>query len=100
MVEHLELTIEGWYQIEWRKQGIDLTELAKRRWIDKMQIDELAQKFGRGSTQIKFHLNRISANPNLVNISLNRQLRKYAYKSLQLASMALEERDAPLTLMR
>ena len=37
---------------------------------------------------------------NTVLPLLNRQLRKYAYKSLQLASMALEERDAPLTLMR
>lgn len=65
MVEHQELTISRWYEIQWRKQEIDLTELAKRRWIDKWSIERLADHFGFGTTRIKVYLNRIRENPDL-----------------------------------
>ncbi len=76
VVEHQELTVTRWYQIEWRRQVVDLTELAKRRWIDKIKIDELAQEFGLGTTQIKLYIRRIKGNPDAVEPTLCKLLKR------------------------
>ncbi len=55
MVEHRELTITRRYQIEWRRQVFELKEVAERRWINKLKIDDIALEFGLGTTQIKFY---------------------------------------------
>lgn len=72
MVEHRELTIARWYEIQWRRQEINLTELAKRRWIDKWRLEKLAEHFGFGTKRIKFFLDRIKENPDLVDLPVGR----------------------------
>jgi len=76
VVEHQELTILRWYEIQWRRQEIDLTELAKRRWIDKWAIERLAEHFGFGPTRIKFFLSRIKDNPDLASLDLGPRKRR------------------------
>jgi hypothetical protein len=70
VVEHQELTVLRWYEIQWRRQDIDLTELAKRRWIEKWSIEKLAEHFRCGPTHVKRSLNKIKADPDLAKADL------------------------------
>ena len=70
MVEHQELTVTRGYEIQWRRQDIDLTELAKRRWIEKWSIEKLAEHFKCGPTFVKKSLRKIKANPDLAKAKM------------------------------
>ena len=58
------------------RQAIDLTELAKRRWIDKWTIEKLAKHFGFGRTRIKNFLGQIRETPDLVELDSGSRRRR------------------------
>ena len=64
------------YAVSWKRQQIDLTRLAKLRWVDKLQIDVLTQLFGVSRTLLVKQLGIIRANPNLVTHGPTRRLIK------------------------
>ena len=59
-------TVSRRYSISWKRQELDLTELAKLRWIERLSMDALAKKFGVGRTFLVAELGRIQKDPNLV----------------------------------
>lgn len=58
-----------------KAKQIDLTELAKRRWIDKWSIERLADHFGYGPTRIKLFLKRIRTSPDLARGDVGYRMR-------------------------
>ncbi len=64
------------YAVSWKRQQIDLTRLAKLRWVDKIQIDVLAHLFGVSRTYLVKQLGTIRANPDLVKCRHARRLIK------------------------
>ncbi|MEZ4815743.1 MAG: hypothetical protein R3A80_11130 [Bdellovibrionota bacterium] len=56
LVEPQALTVSIGRVVVWRKDKVDLTELAKLRWVDKWTIERLASHFGLGTTSIKMNL--------------------------------------------
>jgi len=49
------------YAVLWKRQEIDLAELAKLRWVDNWQVKHLAQHFGVGRTAIGNHLRQLKS---------------------------------------
>lgn len=58
------------YNVAWKKDNLDLTELARLRWIEKWKIERIAEYFGRSPNFIKKGLRKIEANPDLAKIQL------------------------------
>lgn len=56
LVEPQALTVSIGRKVVWRKDKVDLIELAKLRWVDKWTIERLASHFGLGTTSIKMNL--------------------------------------------
>ncbi len=59
LVEPQALTVSIGRKVAWRKDRVDLTELAKLRWVDKWTIERLAKHFGLGTTSIKMNLRQL-----------------------------------------
>ena len=68
LVEPQKLTVNRFYEVLWKKQEIDLTVLAKLRWIDKWSIERLAKHFDLGTTAIKCRLKALKSKPKLASI--------------------------------
>lgn len=49
----------------WRKEQIDLVELARLRWVEKWRYERLAAYFGIGRTTVRDFIRQIKANPSL-----------------------------------
>jgi len=47
------------YPIQWREPSLNLTELARLRWINRISIKELARRFGKSKSSIDYHLGMI-----------------------------------------
>lgn len=54
------------YAAIWKKDSIDLSELAHKRWIEKWTMDRIAVHFGCGRTAVVRHLRRLRADPDLI----------------------------------
>jgi hypothetical protein len=52
----------------WKKEQIDLAELARLRWVEKWSNQRLADYFGMSPTTAKGLLRRIKANPGLAGL--------------------------------
>ena len=61
MVEPSPLIIEDIYPIQWRRPNIDLTELARLRWIKRWSVARLGQHFNRSPETIQMHICRFRA---------------------------------------
>ena len=68
------------YAISWKRQELDLTELAKLRWIERRTVDDLVKHFKVGRTFLVVELGRIRANPDLVRDGAARRLAKLKEK--------------------
>jgi hypothetical protein len=66
LLEHGEHSISRAYAILWKKQTVDFTELAKKRWIDRWSMECLASHFGLGRTATIRYLGLCRLNPELV----------------------------------
>ena len=56
-------TISHSYKLTWERDYLDLTELARLRWVDGWKIERLADYFDSSSTAIKERLRSIKKNP-------------------------------------
>jgi hypothetical protein len=52
------LVVTKTYSIKWRKNGVDLVELAKRRWIDQMSYREIGKSMGITRGQVDWNLRK------------------------------------------
>jgi len=60
----LSVSIE--HAIVWKKDNIDLSLLARRRWVDRWSMDKISSELGYGRTAVVRHLGRLQANPDLI----------------------------------
>ena len=75
-----EAAVSRIYAISWKRQYIDLSKLAKLRWVDKLQVDDIAIIMGVGRTFLIKQLSLIKAYPNLVKHGPARRLLKLKEK--------------------
>ncbi len=61
LVEPNPLTIGDEYPIQWRRPNLDLTELAKIRWIKRWSVSKLAIHFDRSPETVQMHLCHLRA---------------------------------------
>ena len=56
-----EAVASNTYKLHWeqKKEFLDLTELARLRWIEKWPIERLAQNFSLGETCVKERLRMV-----------------------------------------
>jgi hypothetical protein len=54
----------------WRKEQVDLAELARLRWIEKWKRQRLADHFGIGHRTVRSYLRRINADPSLAGLKV------------------------------
>ena len=72
-VKLLELggpTISMAYKIAWERIYLDLTELARLRWIENWKIEKLAVHFEVSRTALKERLRAIKSNPKRAGINV------------------------------
>lgn len=55
LVEHPQ-TVKRVYSIEWKRPDLDLTELAKFRWVHEWSIPRLCRHFARKKDTIQMHI--------------------------------------------
>ena len=69
-----QLVVTKTYAVKWRKNEVDLVELAKRRWINKMSYREIAKSMGITRGQVDWNLRKFRSefspekNPKLKKI--------------------------------
>jgi len=66
LLELTALSISIFYAAAWKRDFIDYTELASKRWVEKWSMDSLAVHFDCGRTTVIRYLGLIRENPNLV----------------------------------
>jgi len=66
LVEPNPAAVSRRYGVSWKRQEVDLTELAISRWVEKLSMDALAQKFGVSRTFAISQIKVIRGNPDLV----------------------------------
>lgn len=49
-----------------KRDTIDFTELARKRWVEKLSMDRIALEMEWGRTAVIKYLGQIRSNPNLV----------------------------------
>jgi hypothetical protein len=62
-------TISKTYKLTWAWECLDLTELARLRWVEGWKIEKLANHFAVSPTAIKERLRLIKSNPKRVGSS-------------------------------
>lgn len=67
ILETSVLSVSQGYVIAWSKDKINLTDLARKRWVDKWSMDKLATELGWGRTAVIRGIGLIKANPDLVD---------------------------------
>lgn len=60
------LSVADSYSIVWTKDNIDLQDLAIKRWVDRLNMDEIAHYFGCGRTTVVRKLGQLRRNPDLI----------------------------------
>lgn len=62
VLEPKTLTVRRFYPIQWKRDKVNLTELANLRWIEKWRIERIAAHLGLGTTKVKRELAGIRSN--------------------------------------
>jgi len=57
-------TISQVYKLTWEREYLDLTKLARLRWIEGWKIQELANYFMVSQSAIKERIRSLKKNPN------------------------------------
>lgn len=63
-------TISESYKLTWERDYLDLTELARLRWIERWKIERLADYFDSSPTAIKERLRSIKKNPKRAGVAI------------------------------
>jgi len=59
------LTVGHFSKAAWERECIDLAELARLRRVERLTVDEIAQRVGRSSSGVKKALRRERVSSNL-----------------------------------
>lgn len=54
------------HQIVWIKDKVDLQDLAIKRWVDRLSMDELARHFNCGRTAIVRKIGQLKRSPDMI----------------------------------
>ncbi len=63
------LVITKAYSVKWKKDGVDLVELAKKHWGEQKSYKEIAQDMGITRGQVDWNLRKIRSNYSQDEIS-------------------------------
>ena len=74
--EPVDLTVSCVYRVSWELQSLDLTELARLRWIERWRIERIAEHFNYSMSGIKGALRKIEADPNRASIELGHRKKR------------------------
>jgi hypothetical protein len=66
ILEQSVLSVSRAYTAIWKKESIDLTELARKRWIERWTMDRIAAHFGCGRTIVVKYLRVLRHDPELI----------------------------------
>lgn len=66
ILETSVLSVPVHYAGACKRDTIDLTELARKRWVEKLSMDRIAADLGWGRTAVIAYLGKIRENPDLV----------------------------------
>jgi hypothetical protein len=80
LLESSVLSVSTRYSVAWTKDKIDLSELASKRWVERKNMEQLAEHFKCGRTLIVRKLGQLKKNPGLVESGRVRSMiksRKY-----------------------
>lgn len=66
ILETSVLIVSTDYQLVWTKDKINLSELASKRWVERMNMEQLAEYFNCGCTLIVRKLGYLKKNPDLI----------------------------------
>lgn len=66
ILERGVLSCNVFYASAWKRDTFDLTELARKRWVEKLSMDQIAAEMGWGRTAVIRYLGKIKADPSLV----------------------------------
>lgn len=67
-------TISQAYKLTWEREYLDLTELARLRWVKEWKIERLADYFGVSRTAVKERLRSLERNPKRIGIRIPRRI--------------------------
>jgi hypothetical protein len=76
LIEPNPAAVSRRYAVSWKRQELDLTELAISRWVEKRSMGALAKKFGVGRTFLVAQIGVIRGNPDQVKHGLASKLVK------------------------
>ena len=66
ILETSVLSVSTGYHLVWTKVKINLSELASKRWVERMNMEQLAEYFKCGRTLIVRKLGYLKKNPDLI----------------------------------
>ncbi len=69
--EPADLTVFRSYQVHWGRETLDLTELARLRWIERWQIERISAHLNYSRSGIKAALRKIEADPDRAVLEMN-----------------------------
>ncbi len=84
LVEPSALSCNSFYTVAWKRE-LDYTELARKRWVDRLSMDRIAAEMDWGRTAVIRYLGMIRVNPNLVKdgaLRLRIHRRKHKFMGL------------------
>ena len=58
------------YKLAWEREYLDLSELARLRWVEGWKVSRLADYFEVSTTAVKERLRAIKSNPSRVGIRI------------------------------
>jgi hypothetical protein len=64
------LVVSIGYKLAWEREYLDLTELARLRWVEEWKVSRLADYFEVSQTAIEERLRAIKSNPKRAGLSL------------------------------
>lgn len=74
VLEPRTLTVRRSYPIQWKRERVDLAELANLRWIKKWRIERIAAHLDLGTTSVKRELAKIRSQKG--QMSLDKRIQK------------------------
>ena len=73
IIECKPLTLTRLYEVQWFRAKIDLSELARKRWIYNFSYKKIADALGLSPVTIGQHLRRMKKENDLDGLNLTRE---------------------------
>ena len=61
------------YKLAWEREYLDLSELARLRWVKGWKVERLADFFGVSRTTVNERLRAIKKNPKRVDVQITKK---------------------------